>query len=148
MPYLSISLGDSYGRETRKLIELEEKPLLADYVTLVAAFATDLQAVTDLSLVRADLVITGVHAGFAVTAGANIDTGASFVGYLTGANGKKASLKLPGIKPALVSADGSVDIANVTVAEYLAYWVTGTPNDMLLSDGEEISAWISGRLDK
>lgn len=149
MPYLSLTLADDYGRTTRKLIELEVQVLLADYVTLAAAFMTHLEAVTDLGVIRCDLVIDDVDTGFALTAGANVDVGATFAGYIYGGgNGKKASLKLPGIKAAMLNGDGTVDLADAAIVSFLAYWLQATPNDMLLSDGEKISSWIRGKLDK
>jgi hypothetical protein len=146
--YFSLSMIDDYGRTRRMLIEAEQKALYADQVTLLTAFLTDLAAVTDLGVVRADIVYTAAASGFAVTSGANKDVGATFSGLIEGGNGKKASLKLPGIKATLVETDGSVDVADATVAEYLAYWVHDTPGELLLSDGEDIDYWLSGSLDE
>lgn len=147
MPYFSITLADDYGRQTRKLIEIESKITVTEYETLAGTFKTALQAMTDLSLVRFDLIIDAIAAGFAVTSGANVDVGSTFVGYVYGANGKKASLKVPGIKVALVDPDGSIPLTGV-VTTYLAQWLQATPAEMRLSDGEEIDTWIAGHLDK
>lgn len=147
MPYFSITLADDYGRQTRKLIEIESKITVTEYETLAGTFKAALLAITDLALVRFDLIIDAIATGFAVTTGANVDVGATFVGYLVDANGKKGSLKVPGIKPALVDPDGSIPIVGA-VTTYLAQWLDATPNEMLLSDGEAIDSWIAGHLDK
>lgn len=149
MPYLSVTLADDWGRTTRKLIELEIQTLLADYVALAAAFMNHLEAVTDLGVIRCDLVVNDIDTGFAVTADANVDKGGTFVGYIyEGGNGKKATLKLPGIKSSMLNGDGTIDMSDAAIVSFLAYWLQATPNDMLLSDGEKISSWIRGKLDK
>lgn len=143
---LSVTLVDAYGRTTKRVIGMEDQVLLADYNTAAAALLTDLAAVSDLGVVKADLLINvdGVEQTDPV-AGANVDVGATFSGWIALGDGKKASLKLPGVKAALVSADGSVDITGV-IADYLANWET--TGDFNLSDGEQIASWIRGALDK
>lgn len=149
MPFFSVTLADDYGRTTRKLIELSGETLLADYVTLAGTFSTKLEAVTDLAVIRMDLVIDDIDAGFAVTAGANVDVGGTFTGYVyEGGNGKKASLKLPGIKASMVNGDGTIDMTDAAIIAFLAHWLQATPSSCLISDGEEISSWIRGKLDK
>lgn len=143
--YLSCTLGDAYGRTTKRLYEMDAQTLLADYVTVAGAFKAALQSVTDLQLVRADLLIPAIITGFAVTAGANVDVGATFSGFIKDGDGKKASLKLPGVKASLVDADGSVEITGV-IATWLAEFEDG--DDFMLSDGEQIDSWIRGTLDR
>lgn len=145
MPYVSCTLADSFGRTTHRLYEIEEQANLADYITAITSFRNALDGVTDLELVRCDLVIQAIVAGFAAAAGANVDVGATFSGYIDGGNGKKASHKIPGIGMALVNPDGSVPIV-AAVDTYLTEFQTG--EDFLLSDGEHISAWIRGTLDR
>lgn len=143
---LSLQLVDDYGRITRRVIEMKPQTLLADMIVNAQALVNALEDVTDLAVVRADLVIHGEVSGFAVTSGANVDVGATFSGYIEGGEGKKASLKVPGFKASLVDTDGSVPLTGVT-ATYLAMWVD-PGNSALLSDGEAIDAWIKGTLDK
>jgi hypothetical protein len=145
MPKVTISLNDSYGRTARKVVEIDEQATIADYITATQSYVNALQAVTDLGAVRVDLILEGIVSGFAVTAGANVDTGATFSGYIQDGDGKKASHKVPGIKPALVNPDGSVPLAGAT-ATYLQEFENG--EDFLLSDGEQISSWIKGTLDR
>jgi len=128
--------------------EALEVALKADQITALENFLTQYQAVTDLACIRADIILTGAGTPFAVTAGANVDVGATFSGTLYAKGSAKASLRLPGIKAAKVSADGSVDIAEADIEDWLELWVETTPHTMLLSDGDTIAGWISGSLDR
>lgn len=142
---LSCSFVDSYGRPTKRVYGMEDQADLAAYLAVVADFVADIEDVTDLGLVRADLIIPVTGADFDVTAGANVDVGGTFSGFLDTGGGKKSSLKVPGIKSALVNSDGTIPITGV-VATYLADFETD--GGFNLSDGEQISSWIKGTLDK
>lgn len=145
MPILTLTMVDAYGRQTNRRYEMETQVDILTYQGVSDAFVAALQAVTDLGLVRADLILQSISSGFAVTAGANVDVGATFSGYLAAGGGKKASMRLPGVKASLVDPDGSVPIAGVT-ATWLAEFETA--GDFQLSDGETIDSWIRGALDK
>lgn len=146
--WASLTLVDDYGRQTRKVIEMKDLTLLVDQITALEAVITQLAAVTDLGLVRADLIYEGAGTPFAVTAGANVDVGATFSGYLEAGNGKKASTKVPGIKAALVDDDGSIPLDDADMEDWLELFVEDTPYTLMLSDGETIDYWISGSLDR
>ena len=143
--WLSCTFQDDYGRTTKRLYEMDSQILLADYDTAATAFGLALADVTDLALIRADLIVPAIIPGFAVTSGANVDVGATFQGLVEGGNGKKASVKLPGIKPALVSDDGTVAITG-DIATWLAEFEDAA--DFMLSDGEQIDSWVKGTLDR
>lgn len=145
MPILSITLGDDYGRTTNKRFEIQEQATLADYGLQIADFVADLEAVTDLGVVKVDLIIQQDGYDSLPGTGANVDVGATFSGYLSAGNGKKASMKLPGIQPGLVNPDGSVPISGATATWLEAFETTG---QFQLSDGEQIETWIRGVLDK
>jgi len=145
MPYLSVQLADAFGRVTRRSYEIDTQVDLAAYQAVVTSFIGALEDVTDLGLVRADIVIPATAGGFDVTEGANVDVGATFSGLIVDGNGKRASHKVPGIKLALVDPDGSVPIDGV-VATYLGEFEDG--EDFKLSDGEQIESWTRGTLDK
>ncbi|MCK5292680.1 MAG: hypothetical protein KAR39_11780, partial [Thermoplasmata archaeon] len=81
---------------------------------------------------------------FAETAGANVDVGATASGWIT-AGQKKASMKIPGIKAALVGSDGAVAISGAT-ATFLALFEDADVFN--LSDGEQIDTWIRCALDR
>lgn len=144
---LSCRLSDAYGRSTHRSYGMETQTLLADYVTAYTAFLTALQAVTDLALEKLDLVIQVSGEEWAATAGVNLDTGATASGLIDGGLGKRGSMKIPGIKPALVAADGKVAITGA-VATFLGEFETG--DDFNLSDGEQIAVggWTRASLDR
>lgn len=141
---LSLTLDDAYGRTTARVYGMETEVLLADYQIAAAAFITALTAVTDLGCVKGNIIIPVTAPTFAETAGANIDVGATASGWID-AGMKKGSMKIPGIKPALVAADGSVAIATV-VATFLALFESAGAFN--LSDGEQIDTWIRASLDR
>jgi len=142
---LSITFADDFGRTTHRVYGMETQALLADFEIAAQAFCTAFQAVTDLQLIRADFIIPVVDPSFAVTSGANVDVGATASGWISEGNGKKASMKIPGIKPALVDSDGSVPVSGA-VATFLAFFEDA--DDFNLSDGEQIEGWIRATLDR
>jgi len=141
---LSVTMDDAYGRTTTRVYGMEPEALLADILINVGAFLTALQAVTDLGCVKASIIIPISAPEWAETAGANVDTGATFSGWVS-VGQKKASLKIPGIKATLVGADGSVADGGVT-ATFLDEFEDAA--DFNLSDGEQIDTWIRGALDR
>lgn len=145
MAKLSVTMQDAYGRTTHRVYGMETQVDLASYAAAAAAFLAALEDVTDLGVTRADIILPVAAAAFAVTAGANVDVGATASGLIDGGGGKKAAMKLPGIKPALVNPDGSVPISGV-VATWLAEFEDAA--DFNLSDGEQIESWIRATLDR
>jgi len=146
--YLSLTMTDSEQRRKTKLVQMEVQALHADQVNVATAFLTALEKITDLGVERADIIYKGVTAGFDPTAGSNIDVGATFTGVLYDADGKKAALKIPGIKDALRDGVGGIPITHADVEDVLEFFVQATPFDLLISDGQTIDHWVRGRLDK
>lgn len=148
MPYLSLTLRDDFGRETVKRFELVPQSTLAEYDDACEAIVDALALITDLGIVRHDLVLTAfVSGGGTIAEGANVDVGATFVGEIDGGNGKKASHKVPGIHMTYVGADGSIDVTQEDIAAYLGLFLDGT-GVCLISDGEDMDVWLTGRLDR
>ena len=144
--YFSLTFVDSRGRTTVRRLEVEDQTLLATYQSLAASLMTEYEALTDLGLLRMDLVLS-MGETFTVTADSNIDVGATFSGFVDGEGTKKASLKVPGIKMALVEGDGTIKLDTAAIDAWLdRYLASG--GDLLLSDGEQIGSWIKGSLDK
>lgn len=141
---LSVTMTDDYGRTTTRVYGMETEALLADLQTNAGAFLTALEAVTDFGVVKANFIIPVTSPEFAVTAGANVDVGGTASGWVT-AGYKKASMKIPGVKAALVGSDGSIAIAGA-VATFLAEFEDAA--DFNLSDGEQIESWIRAALDR
>lgn len=142
---MSVTLTDDYGRTTKRVYGMETETLLADYQTNAAAFITALTAVTDLGCVRATLLIPVTDPVFAETSGANVDVGGTASGWINSGTGKKASMKVPGVKASLVGADGTIAITGV-IATFLALFESAAKFN--LSDGEQIDAWIRAALDR
>jgi len=147
--YLSLTLLDGYGRTTQRQYEFVDQVLLADYVVIANDFMTEYAQVTDLQIIRATMVLTdGLSLPSTDPSGSNVDVGATFSGYIEAGEGKKASLKLPGITMSKVDPDGSIDLTDSDIADWLANWEYDHPNTFLLSDGESIDTWIAGTLDR
>lgn len=142
---LHITLQDSKGRTTKRTIGMETEATLAGYTTNITAFAAALDAITDLALVKVVLAIDVTGDEFAVTAGANVDVGGKFSGWLDTVPSRRASLGLPGIKDALSDSDGSIADAGVT-ATYLDLFETAAK--FSLSHGFQIDTWVKGTLDR
>lgn len=142
---LQITLQDSHGRTTKRSIGFETEALLADYLTNVTAFCAALDAITDLELIKTVLAIDITGDEFAGVAGSNVDIGGKFSGWLDTTPPRKASLGLPGIKTALVDADGSIPDADA-VATYLNLFEAAAENN--LSHGQQVTAWVKGTLDR
>ena len=144
MTKLMITFDDAYGRTTSRTYGMEEVTTLAQMQTDAAELLAAIAAASDLGVVKASIQIPVTSPEYAETAGANVDVGATFSGWVT-AGQKKASMKIPSIKPALVAADGSVAISGA-VATFLALFEDADVFN--LSDGEQIEAWIAGSLDR
>lgn len=148
--FLSITMVDGFGRTTSKRIEFQDHALLVDYVLEANNFMSDLAVVSDLQIVRADMVINdGLTLPETNPAGSNVDVGATFVGYVYGGEGDKAVFKIPGIDLSYVDSLGNIDVADEDIESLLARFVHGDDSvGFYLSDGEEIATWIGGTLDK
>jgi len=144
--WMSLTLEDSFGRLSNLRREMQPHALLVEYQVEIDNFVTAFAAVSDLAVVRADFVQTGLDSTQAVTAGANVDVGATFSGWIEATPGKKASTKIPGIKLAKVGTDGSIDLTDTDVAAFLAQYADA--GDFYLSDGENVADWIRGSLDR
>lgn len=142
---LHITLADTKGRQTKRTIGMETEALLATYLTNITAFSAALEAITDLGLVKVVLAIDVVGDEFAATAGASVDIGGKFSGWLDTVPSRKASLGLPGIKDALSGDDGSIPNTGV-MATYTALFETAAT--MSVSHGEQFDSWIKGTLDR
>lgn len=144
MPFfkLSFTLTDAYTRSTSRSFDMEDIDISAALIN-ANLFAAAYQACTKLQLVESRLTDVTPYAG-APEANSNVDTGATFTAQLD-TPGKLASTKLPGIIDAAVNPDGTIDLANVAVAAYIAFFVSGL---IKLSDEEDVTAFLKGVLDK
>jgi hypothetical protein len=139
----TVTLRDSFNRQTRKKLETETD-VLATAQSAVGALITTLLAVSDLGvdLVTYSFKDTGDAA--VPTAGSNVDTGATIQGRV--ASGELVAVKIPGIKATMVGANGSVDVTGTEVAAYLDNFETA--GAFTVSDGETVTEWVRGELDR
>jgi hypothetical protein len=144
--WMHLTLVDAFGRETRIRREMQPHALLVEYQAEIDNFVTDLLAVSDLGLVRADFYQTGLSTPTSPQAGANVDVGATFVGWAEATPGKKLTTKVPGFKTTLVDVDGSIDLTQAVVVDFLANYADA--GDFYISDGENSADWIAGSLDR
>jgi hypothetical protein len=138
---VSIQLIDDYGRTTTRRYE-NTQALAADALTDVAALIVDFLAVSDLGTVKHDICVATVAANGAQS-GANKDVGGTLHVRLN--NGKLYPLKIPGIKDAMLNADGSIKIDDEDVIAYVANFLTG--GTFRVSEGNYVTDIVSGELD-
>lgn len=139
----TITMRDDYNRLTRKKLECTTD-VLADAETEVGAYLTSLAGVTDLGVDLVTYSSKDTGDAFALTAGANVDTGATMRGRV--ASGEIVTVKIPGFKASLVGANGQIDPEDVTVAAFLAHYEAA--GNFTLSDGEKVTEWVGGELDR
>jgi hypothetical protein len=146
--WATIVLKDSFGRQTRIRREMDDQLTLSDYTGEISSMVAELLDITDLGLVDATFSVTGLESATDPASGANVDTGATFVGYGTGEDaGKKLTTKVPGIALSFVDANGLIDVTQTEIAAYLANY-TGATFQWKISDGEKVGEWLIGSLDK
>lgn len=139
---VSITLVDDYQRTSTKKFE-STATLLADAETALTALWADLAAVSQMGALNRTFSDTAVFSQ-AVDAGANVDAGGTLHCRLN--NGKMYALKIPAIDPALVNADGTIDISATAITDYVAnFESTGS---FRVSEGNYIVSIVRGELDR
>lgn len=139
---VQFSLVDGYGRSASKRFE-GTQTLLADAITDGDALWDLFAAVSDMGSSN-QAYTQNVAAIVAAGAGANVDAGATIHCRLN--NGKGYAFKIPAIKPALVNADGSIDIAAAAITNFIAQFQVG--GNYTVSEGNTVAAILYGELDR
>lgn len=137
----SITLQDSFDRRSTKRFEGD----FADFATAASAtvlLVADLDALSEAQVIRYVVGQKSDYAG-SLVAGANLDAGITL--SVQKDDNENATLKVPAPTLAVVNADGTVDITNALVSDYVDNWITGT---WTISDGEDVAALLSGKLDR
>lgn len=138
------SLVDAYARVTTRSFIFS----VADWaaaVTLLADFLADYQAATECHIFETRLIDETAVAGSPV-GGANVDAGMSITAQLETAN-KKGNIQIPSPVAAVIDSDGSIDLADAIMTALLVNYTQAT-NKVTASDGEEVTAFLKGTLDK
>lgn len=140
----TLTLADSYGRTSMKRIETTDA-LLAGAQTSIGNLATDLNALTNLELVRVTYSEVDDSAAFVGVAGSNLDVGGTFRVLLD--DGQYGAHKIPGIVDSvLVAGSDAIDIADLLVTTYFAHF--GAGGTLRMSDGQAVDSVVRGTLDR
>jgi hypothetical protein len=138
---LTVQLEDDYGRGATKRFEADVLDFAA-MQTAVTAFLTDLAAMTKLAIITYTIAQKQSYTDSALS-GANRDAGVTL--SVRKDDGGKAVLKVPDPVSGVVLGDGSVDLTDANVVAYVDNWISG---DFKISDGEDVTALLSGKLDE
>lgn len=139
---ISLEAIDAYGRVSTKRFG-NDRALVADGLTDAAALLAAFMGVSLAGTVKHTVTVETAAAN-APTAGANIDAGATIHCLL--ADGTGYGLKFPAPDPAIINADGSIDISDELVTTYVALFQDG--GHFTVSDGEKIASIRYGELDR
>lgn len=146
---LNVTLQDAYGRTTRKLYKTEDivgVDVGAEYLTAQGFATTLLTALSNLSEAEILYYNLGREVTYSDTAdpGANVDEGMTALARKT--NNKLVVLKVPAPVNAVFNPDGTLDVLDAVVTAYTNHFIA--TGGFTISDGENIVALVSGRLDK
>ncbi len=139
---ISLETIDAYGRVSTKRFG-NDRTLVADALTDAGTLVTKFLAVSDAGTVKHSITLETAAAN-AATAGANIDAGCTI--HCTLADGTGYALKIPAPDPDILGADGSVDLTDGAVIDYVALFESG--GHFTVSDGEVIASMRYGELDR
>lgn len=144
MARINYTLEDSEGRQTARSVDIADQATLVDYQAVVTAFSAALAAVTDLECVKISFeeFTADTFAGEAVS---NVDEGATFVAELDTTPMRKAVHRLPDPIDAARDGQGGIDLANASIAAYLALWTSGVT---YLLAYQNVDTWVKGSLDR
>ncbi len=138
------SLMDVHGTVTTRSFIFS----VADWAAAVALqtqFSGLYQDVTKLHLFETRLIDEQAVGGSAA-AGSNVDAGMSITAQLVTAN-KRASIQIPDPIAAVIGPDRAILVAGTEMAALLAAYTQAT-NKVTASDGEEVTGFIKGTLDR
>lgn len=138
----TLVLVDSYGRVTHKRFETTATTLAAAQ-GIVNSLLTIWPTISDLGVVRVNYTYQE-PGGVDVSSGANIDVGATF--STTTTDGGGAAIKIPGIKAALVGANGMIDPDQDGLNDFFELFMP--EGGLLYNDGEQLESVRFGMLDK
>lgn len=138
---LTIALRDAFTRRTSKRFDLEA----ADHATAMtnaAAFLVEFEDVTGAEVLKYS-VAEAVDGADTPTALSNVDAGITIACDL--GSGKSASLKIPAPEMGFIDPDGTVDMTDIAITSLETFFTDGK---VLISDGETVVDFLSGKLDK
>ena len=137
----TITLQDAFDRRSTKRFEGDFLDFAAASTALVLLVA-DLDGLSDAEVISYSVGQKSSYSG-SLTGNANLDEGITLSVMKT--DNERAVLKVPAPAMSVVNADGTVDITDALVTDYVDNWITGT---WYVSDGDEVASLLSGRLDR
>lgn len=138
-----LTVEDTYGRRKTKgvdLVTLDAAQAEIDGGTVITTYANVMEGFIRKAQIAGVLEFAG-----AVPAGVNVDTGVTCSCQLAG-RPEKAALKWPTPLPAIFLPDGTLNTLEPVVIAVQNLYTAGSI--ATLSDGESITAILSGKLDK
>jgi hypothetical protein len=139
----TLYLRDSYARDSVRRFTVTGGDF-ASVRSAMITFVNEYQALTQAEVLRWTLAEEIAFTG-TLTAGANLDTGLTITAAIGGGGSKKGTIKIPATKTAFINADGSLDLTHIDIQLFEAEFTTGL---VLISDGEVVDDFLSGRLDR
>lgn len=139
---LTFTTIDAYARQGKKGYEGVDT-VMADAQTSAAALLADFNGLTLLGVVKESFT-TDVLVFQSAQAGANLDAGATIRTRLN--NGKLYSFKIPAPVAAVINSDGSIDVTNALVTDFIANFESA--GKYRVSEGNYVVAILGGELDR
>lgn len=136
---VSLTGVDAFGRRFGKRGQVEAVSEAAA-LAATSTWADALQSLIDGEVQKYAVSQTVEYVG-TLGAGANRDVGATLT---LGIGSKRATLKVPTVKLAVINVDGTVDITDALVTAFTDNYVGGP---FYISDGESADSLIKGTLD-
>ena len=143
--WATLRVRDAYNRTKRKEVQvksLDSAQAELDADNIQATYAAVMNGHIFSMVTSGEKVYAG-----AAGAGSNVDTGVTMSCQLDGRS-EKAALKWPTPDPAILNPDGTVDLTNAQVIAVQDMYRDIIGQVAYLSDGESITEFLSGKLDK
>lgn len=140
---ITFVLLDAYGRTTRRTYG-NTRTLIADAASDAAAMVSLLEALSGSAVSKYYISQVVTVTSPSPEAGSNNDAGATLHARMN--NAKMVGLKIPSFDATLLLPDGTVDITQSEVTDFIAAFATGAY--WRVSEGNYIDAIVSGELDR
>jgi|SRR5579872_604785 len=123
---LSVSMYDSHGGRSTFLAHalIDDAQTVAQATTALATLATNLQTLSNGGITEASLSILDTGVAVAPASTANVDLGGN-LGFTVAGSPSRFGQFVPSFLPALINADGTIDMTSGAVATWVTYALGG-----------------------